>query len=173
MKIIHKILLIITCFIVGFNPITVSAEDSTTVSIDVDSDYENVVVENENYTNVVHDKIVLPFSDVGEYKYKIYVPEDLNTSYTLTVVVGRNDSNQLYTETVLYNNANKDVKVDKVEFRKKPVKEEPKQDIPNQEQPKKSSGGEIATGVMDNSLMWGAIITLCAIALHLSREERK
>lgn len=80
---------------VGFNPITVSAEDSMTVSIDVDSDYENVVVENENYTNVVHDKIVLSFSDVGEYKYKIYVPEDLNTSYTLTVVVGRNDSNQL------------------------------------------------------------------------------
>ena len=173
MKIIHKILLTITCFIIGFNPVTVLAEDSTTVTIDVDSDYENVVVENENYTNVVHDKIVLSFSDVGEYKYKIYVPEDLNTSYTLTVVVGRNDSNQLYTETVLYNNANKDVKVDKVEFRKKSTPEEPKQDVPNQEQPKKSSGGDIATGVMDNSLMWGAIITLCAIALHLSRGGKK
>lgn len=166
-------MLTITCFIVGFNPITVLAEDSTTVSIDVDSDYENVVVENENYTNVLHDKIVLSFSDVGEYKYKIYVPEDLDTSYTLTVVVGRNDSNQLYTETVLYNNANKDVKVDKVEFRKKSTPEEPKHDTPNQEQPKKSSGGDIATGVMDNSLMWGAIITLCAIALHLSRGGKK
>lgn len=167
-------MLTITCFIVGFNPITVLAEDSTTVNIDVDSDYENVVVENENYTNVVHDRIVLSFSDVGEYKYKIYVPEDLDTSYTLTVVVGRNDSNQLYTETVLYNNANKNVKVDKVEFRKKPTPEEPKHDTPNQEQPKeKKSGGDIATGVMDNSLMWGAIITLCAIALHLSRGGKK
>ena len=69
----------------------------------------------------------------------------------------------------MYNNSNKDVKLDKIEFRKKITPEEPKQEEPK----KKEFGKDIATGVLDNSLMWGAIITLCAIALYLSKGEKK
>ena len=70
----------------------------------------------------------------------------------------------------MYNNKNKDVKLNKIEFKKKITPEEPKKP----EEPKqKESGEEIATGVLDNSLMWGAIITLCAIALYLTKGEKK
>lgn len=158
------------CMAIGLSPVIAYAEEATTVEVTIDSDYENVVVESENGKENVNTKnLILTFSDVGEHEYKIYTNEDLDDVYTLKVLVGRNDNNQLYTETVLYNNKNKDVKLDKIEFKKKITPEEPKQEEPK----KKESGEEITTGVLDNSLMWGAIITLCAIALYLSKGERE
>ena len=173
MKRFYKLFIAMFCMAIGLSPVIAYAEEATTVEVTIDSDYDNVIVESEDGKENVNTKnLILTFSDVGEYEYKIYTNEDLENVYTLKVLVGRNDNNQLYTETVLYNNSNKDVKLDKVEFRKKITPEEPKKP----EEPKqKESGEEIATGVLDNSLMWGAIITLCAIVLYLSNSngERK
>ena len=171
MKKFYKLFIAMFCIAIGLSPVIAYAEETTTVEVTIDSDYENVVVESENGKENVNTKnLILTFSDVGEYEYKIYTNEDLENVYTVKVLVGRNENNQLYTETVLYNNKNKDVKLDKIEFKKKITPEEPKKP----EEPKqKESGEEIATGVLDNSLMWGAIITLCAIALYLSKGERE
>ena len=171
MKKFYKLFIAIFCMAIGLSPVIAYAEEATTVEVTIDSDYDSVVVESENGKENVNNKnLILTFSDVGEHEYKIYTNEDLENVYTLKVLVGRNDNNQLYTETVLYNNKNKDVKLDKIEFKKKITPEEPKKP----EEPKqKESGEEIATGVLDNSLMWGAIITLCAIALYLSKGERE
>ena len=170
MKKFYKLFIAMFCMAIGLSPIIAYAEEATTVEVAIDSDYDNVIVESESGKENVNTKnLILTFSDVGEYEYKIYTNEDLENVYTVKVLVGRNDNNQLYTETVLYNNKNKDVKLDKIEFRKKITPEEPKQE----EHKKKESGEEITTGVLDNSLMWGAIITLCAIALYLSKGEKQ
>lgn len=170
MKKIYKLFIAMFCMAIGLSPVIAYAEETTTVEVTIDSDYDNVIVESENGKENVNTKnFILTFSDVGEHEYKIYTNEDLENVYTLKVLVGRNDNNQLYTETVLYNNKNKDVKLDKIEFKKKITPEEPKQEEPKKKEP----GEEIATGVLDNSLMWGAIITLCAIALYLSKGEKK
>lgn len=171
MKKFYKLFIAMFCMAIGLSPVIAYAEEATTVEVTIDSDYENVVVESESGKENVNTKnLILTFSDVGEYEYKIYTNEDLENIYTVKVLVGRNENNQLYTETVLYNNKNKDVKLDKIEFKKKITPEEPKKP----EEPKqKESGEEIATGVLDNSLMWGAIITLCAIALYLSNKGEK
>lgn len=169
MRKFYKLFIAMFCMAIGLSPVIAYAEETTTVEVTIDSDYENVIVESENGKENVNTKnLILTFSDVGEHEYKIYTNENLDNVYTLKVLVGRNDNNQLYTETVLYNNSNKDVKLDKIEFKKKITPEEPKQEEPK----KNESGEEIATGVLDNSLMWGAIITLCAIALYLSKGER-
>lgn len=175
MRKFYKLFIAMFCIAIGLSLVIAYAEETTTVEVAVDSDYENIIVESENGKENVNTKnLILTFSDVGEHEYKIYTNEDLENVYTLKVLVGRNDNNQLYTETVLYNNKNKDVKLDKIEFKKKITPEEPKQEEPKQEEPKKKeSGEEIATGVLDNSLMWGAIITLCAIALYLSKGEKQ
>ena len=171
MKRFYKLFIVMFCMAIGLSPVIAYAEETTTVEIKIESDYENVIVESENGKENVNNKnLILTFSDVGEHEYKIYTNEDLENIYTIKVLVGRNENNQLYTETVLYNNKNKDVKLDKIEFKKKITPEEPKKP----EEPKqKESGEEIATGVLDNSLMWGAIITLCAIALYLSNSNRE
>lgn len=171
MRKFYKLFIVMFCMAIGLSPVIAYAEETTTVEINIESDYENVIVESENSKETVNNKnLILTFSDVGEYEYKIYTNEDLENIYTVKVLVGRNDNNQLYTETVLYNNKNKDVKLDKIEFKKKITPEEPKKP----EEPKqKESGEDIATGVLDNSLMWGTIITLCAIALYLSKGEKK
>lgn len=171
MKKIYKLFIAMFCMAIGLSSVIAYAEETTTVEVTIDSDYDNVIVESESGKENVNTKnLILTFSDVGEYEYKIYTNEDLDNVYTLKVLIGRNENNQLYTETVLYNNKNKDVKLDKIEFKKKITPEEPKKP----EEPKqKESGEEIATGVLDNSLMWGAIITLCAIALYLTKGEKK
>lgn len=171
MKKFYKLFIAMFCMAIGLSPVIAYAEETTTVEINIESDYENVIVESENSKETVNNKnLILTFSDVGEHEYKIYTNEDLENIYTVKVLVGRNENNQLYTETVLYNNKNKDVKLDKIEFKKKITPEEPKKP----EEPKqKESGEDIATGVLDNSLMWGAIITLCAIALYLSNKGEK
>ena len=170
MKKFYKLFIAMFCMAIGLSPVIAYAEETTTVEINIDSDYENIIVESESGKENVNTKnLILTFSGVGEYEYKIYTNEDLENIYTVKVLVGRNENNQLYTETVLYNNKNKDVKLDKIEFKKKITPEEPKQEEPK----KKESGEEIATGVLDNSLMWGAIITLCAIALYLSNSNRE
>ena len=171
MRKFYKLFIVMFCMAIGLLPVIAYAEETTTVEINIESDYENIIVESENGKETVNNKnLILTFSDVGEHEYKIYTNEDLDNVYTVKVLVGRNENNQLYTETVLYNNKNKDVKLDKIEFKKKITPEEPKKP----EEPKqKESGEEIATGVLDNSLMWGAIITLCAIALYLSNSNRE
>jgi hypothetical protein len=171
MKKFYKLFIVMFCIAIGLSPVIAYAEETATVEINIESDYESVIVESENGKETVNNKnLILTFSDVGEHEYKIYTNEDLENIYTVKVLVGRNENNQLYTETVLYNNKNKDVKLDKIEFKKKITPEEPKKP----EEPKqKESGEEIATGVLDNSLMWGAIITLCAIALYLSNSNRE
>ena len=170
MRKFYKLFIVMFCMAIGLSLVIAYAEETTTVEIKIESDYENVIVESENGKETVNNKnFILTFSDVGEYEYKIYTNEDLENIYTVKVLVGRNENNQLYTETVLYNNKNKDVKLDKIEFKKKITPEEPKQEEPK----KKESGEDIATGVLDNSLMWGAIITLCAIALYLSNSNRE
>lgn len=173
MKKFYKLFIAMFCMAIGLSPVIAYAEETTTVEVAVDSDYENIIVESENGKENVNTKnLILTFSDVGEHEYKIYTNEDLENVYTLKVLVGRNDNNQLYTETVLYNNKNKDVKLDKIEFRKKITPEEPKQEEPKKVEEHKK-GEDIATGVLDNSLMWGAIITLCAIALYLTKGEKQ
>lgn len=171
MRKFYKLFIAMFCIAIGLSPVIAYAEETTTVEVTIDSDYDNVIVESESGKENVNTKnLILTFSDVGEHEYKVYTNEDLENVYTLKVLVGRNDNNQLYTETVLYNNKNKDVKLDKIEFKKKITPEEPKKP----EEPKqKESGEDIATGVLDNSLMWGAIITLCAIALYLTKGEKK
>lgn len=170
MKKNYKLFIAMFCIVIGLSPVIAYAEEATTVEVTIDSDYDNMIVESESGKENVNTKnLILTFSDVGEHEYKIYTNEDLDNVYTLKVLVGRNDNNQLYTETVLYNNKNKDVKLDKIEFKKKITPEEPKQKEPK----KKESGEEIATGILDNSLMWGAIITLCAIALYLTKGEKQ
>lgn len=171
MRKFYKLFIVMFCMAIGLSPVIAYAEETTTVEINIESDYENVIVESENGKETVNNKnLILTFSDVGEHEYKIYTNEDLENIYTVKVLVGRNENNQLYTETVLYNNKNKDVKLDKIEFKKKTTLEEPKKP---EELKQKESGEEIATGVLDNSLMWGAIITLCAIALYLSNNNRE
>lgn len=170
MKKFYKLFIAMFCMAIGLSPVIAYAEEATTVEVTIDSDYDNVIIESESGKENVNNKnLILTFSDVGEHEYKIYTNEDLDNVYTLKVLVGRNDNNQLYTETVLYNNSNKDVKLDKIEFKKKITPEEPKQKEPK----KKESGEDIATGVLDNSLIWGAIITLCAIALYLTKGEKQ
>lgn len=170
MRKFYKLFIVMFCMAIGLSPVIAYAEETTTVEINIESDYENVIVESENGKETVNNKnLILTFSDVGEYEYKVYTNEDLENIYTVKVLVGRDENNKLYTETVLYNNKNKDVKLDKIEFKKKITPEEPKQEEPK----KKESGEDIATGVLDNSLMWGAIITLCAIALYLSNSNRE
>lgn len=171
MKKIYKLFIAMFCIVIGLSPVIAYTEEATTVEVTIDSDYDNMIVESESGKENVNTKnLILTFSDVGEHEYKIYTNEDLDNVYTLKVLVGRNENNQLYTETVLYNNKNKDVKLDKIEFKKKITPEEPKK---SEEPKQKESGEEIATGVLDNSLMWGAIITLCAIALYLSNNGEK
>ena len=127
MKKFYKLFIAMFCIAIGLSPVIAYAEETTTVEVTIDSDYENVVVESENGKENVNTKnLILTFSDVGEYEYKIYTNEDLENVYTVKVLVGRNENNQLYTETVLYNNKNKDVKLDKIEFKKKITPEEPK-----------------------------------------------
>lgn len=173
MKKFCKLFIAMFCIAIGLSPVIAYAEEATTVEIKIDSDYDNVIVESGNSKENVNNKnLILTFSDVGEYEYKIYTNEDLENVYTVKVLVGRNDNNQLYTETVLYNNKNKDVKLDKIEFKKKITPEEPKQEEPKKIEEHKR-GEDIATGVLDNSLMWGTIITLCAIALYLSKKDNK
>ena len=171
MRKFYKLFIAMFCMAIGLSPVIAYAEETVTVEIKIESDYENVIVESENGKETVNTKnLILTFSDVGEHEYKVYTNEDLDNIYIVKVLVGRNENNQLYTETVLYNNKNKDVKLDKIEFKKKITPEEPKKP----EEPKqKESGEEIATGVLDNSIMWGAIITLCAIALYLSNNNRE
>lgn len=171
MKRFYKLFIVMFCMAIGLSPVIAYAEETTTVEINIESDYENVIVESENGKETVNNKnLILTFSDVGEHEYKVYTNEDLGNIYTVKVLVGRDENNKLYTETVLYNNKNKDVKLDKIEFKKKITPEEPKK--PG-EPKQKESGEDIATGVLDNSLMWGAIITLCAIALYLSNSNRE
>ena len=171
MRKFYKLFIVMFCMAIGLSPVIAYAEETTTVEINIESDYENVIVESENGKETVNNKnLILTFSDVGEHEYKIYTNEDLENVYTVKVLVGRNENNQLYTETVLYNNKNKDVKLDKIEFKKKITPEEPKK---SEESKQKESGEDIATGVLDNSLMWSAIITLCAIALYLSNSNRE
>ena len=136
-----------------FMSIPVLAEsNNTTIEIGITSDYDNVVVESENGKEYVSgNKLTLKYTDVGNYKYSIYVEDNPTDKYNLDVFVGRKEDNSLYTETVLYKDSNKTLKVGEVEFKK----------------PEKPSDEEISTGVSNNSLMWGALIAGCLSCFYL------
>lgn len=147
-------MLLMTIFI----SIPVLAESNdTTVEIGIKSDYNKVVVESEEGKEYVSgDKLTLKYSEVGNYKYSIYVEDNPTDKYDLEVFVGRKDDNSLYTETVLYKDSNKTLKVGEVEFKK----------------PEKPNDIEIGTGVFNNSLLWGALIAGCFTMIYLLREGK-
>lgn len=79
-------MLLMTIFI----SIPVLAESNdTTVEIGIKSDYDKVVVESENGKEYVSgNKLTLKYSEVGNYKYSIYVEDNPTDKYDLEVFVG-------------------------------------------------------------------------------------
>lgn len=151
MKNILKLFFIVVVSFLCVTP-TLAKTEETIVEIGIKSDYDKVVVESEEGKEYVSgNKLTLKYTDVGNYKYSIYVEDNPTDKYDLEVFVGRKDDNSLYTETVLYKDSNKTLKVGEVEFKK----------------PEKPNSEEIGTGVFDNSLMWGALITGCLSCFYL------
>ena len=106
----------------------------------------------------------LEYDKVGNHEYTIYA-DGYNEKYSLSVFVGTTDSGILYVEGVL--TSDNQTKVDKITFKKtnneveKPSNDEPKVDT-------KKSVDKIGTGVVDNPVMWGAIIAVVLSLLYVA-----
>ena len=162
--------MIITLLIVLGVTVTTNASNSVAINIPIESDTSSIIVEENGIKQeVTGNELKLEYSKVGNHEYTIYV-DGYSEKYLLTVFVGTNENGVLYTESVL--TTDNKTKVDKITFKKtnndveKPNNDEPKVDT-------KKSVDKIGTGVVDNPVMWGAIIALVLSLLYVAKGDKK
>ena len=162
--------MIITLLVVLGVTVTTNASYSVVINIPIESDSSSIIVEeNGKKQEITGNELRLEYDKVGNHEYTIYA-DGYSEKYSLSVFVGTTDSGVLYTEGVL--TTDNQTKVDKITFKKtgndveKPSNDEPKVDT-------KKSVDKIGTGVLDNSLMWGAIIALVLSLLYVAKGAKK
>lgn len=165
-----KKMIIILLVVLGVT-VTTNASYSVVITIPIESDSSSPIFieENGKKQEITSNELRLEYDKVGTHEYTIYA-DGYNEKYSLSVFVGTTDSGVLYVEGVL--TADNETKVDKITFKKtahdteKPNNDEPKVDT-------KKSVDKIGTGVVDNPVMWGAIIALVLSLLYLSKGDKK
>lgn len=162
--------MIITLLVVLGLTTTTNASYSVVINIPIESDSSSIIVEEDGKKQeITGNELRLEYDKVGNHAYTIYA-DGYNEKYSLSVFVGTTDSGVLYVEGVL--TSDNQTKVDKITFKKtnndveKPSNDEPKVDT-------KKSVDKIGTGVVDNPVMWGAIIALVLSLLYLSKGDKK
>lgn len=162
--------MIITLLVVLGVTVTTNASYSVVINIPIESDSSSIIVEeNGKKQEITGNELRLEYDKVGNHEYTIYA-DGYNEKYSLSVFVGTTDSGILYTEGVL--TTDNKTKVDKITFKKtnneveKPNNDEPKVDT-------KKSVDKIGTGVVDNPVMWGAIIALVLSLLYVAKGDKK
>ena len=157
--------MIITLLVVLGVTVTTNASYSVVINIPIESDSSSIIVEEEGKKQeITGNELRLEYDKVGNHEYTIYA-DGYNEKYSLSVFVGTTDSGILYVEGVL--TSDNQTKVDKITFKKtnneveKPSNDEPKVDT-------KKSVDKIGTGVVDNPVMWGAIIALVLSLLYVA-----
>lgn len=162
--------MIITLLVVLGVTVTTNASYSVVVTIPIESDTSSIIIEENGIKQeVTGNELRLEYDKVGNHEYTIYA-DGYNEKYSLSVFVGTNKDGVLYTEGVL--TTDNKTKVDKITFKKtandieKPNNDEPKVDT-------KKSVDKIGTGVVDNPVMWGAIIALVLSLLYVARGDKK
>lgn len=162
--------MIITLLVVLGVTVTTNASYSVVINIPIESDSSSIIVEeNGKKQEITGNELRLEYDKVGNHEYTIYA-DGYNEKYSLSVFVGTTEDGVLYTEGVL--TTDNQTKVDKITFKKtnndveKPSNDEPKVDT-------KKSVDKIGTGVVDNPVMWGAIIALVLSLLYLSKGDKK
>ena len=162
--------MIITLLVVLGVTVTTNASNSVAINIPIESDTSSIIVEENGIKQeVTGNELKLEYSKVGNHEYTIYV-DGYSEKYLLSVFVGTNENGTLYTESVL--TTDNKTKVDKITFKKtnndveKPNNDEPKVDT-------KKSVDKIGTGVVDNPVMWGAIIALVLSLLYVAKGDKK
>lgn len=162
--------MIITILVVLGVTVTTNASYSVVVTIPIESDTSSIIIEENGIKQeVTGNELRLEYDKVGNHEYTIYA-DGYNEKYSLSVFVGTNKDGVLYTEGVL--TTDNKTKVDKITFKKtandieKPNNDEPKVDT-------KKSVDKIGTGVVDNPVMWCAIIALVLSLLYVARGDKK
>ena len=162
--------MIITLLVVLGLTTTTNAAYTVVINIPIESDSSSIIVEeNGKKQEITGNELRLEYDKVGNHKYTIYA-DGYNEKYSLSVFVGTNENGVLYTEGVL--TTDNRAKVDKITFKKtandieKPNNDEPKVDT-------KKSVDKIGTGVVDNPVMWGAIIALVLSLLYVAKGDKK
>lgn len=162
--------MIITILVVLGVTVTTNASYSVVVTIPIESDTSSIIIEENGIKQeVTGNELRLEYDKVGNHEYTIYA-DGYNEKYSLSVFVGTNKDGVLYTEGVL--TTDNKTKVDKITFKKtandieKPNNDEPKVDT-------KKSVDKIGTGVVDNPVMWGAIIALVLSLLYVAKGDKK
>lgn len=163
--------MIITLLVVLGVTVTTNASYSVVITIPIESDSSSPIFieENGKKQEITSNELRLEYDKVGTHEYTIYA-DGYNEKYSLSVFVGATDSGVLYVEGVL--TADNETKVDKITFKKtahdieKPNNDEPKVDT-------KKSVDKIGTGVVDNPVMWGAIIALVLSLLYVAKGDKK
>lgn len=161
---------IVALLVVLFSSISVYAANTVSISIPIVSDSNSITVEENGVEKeVTGNELHLDYDKVGNYEYSIYA-NGYENKYSLNVFVGTKEDGSLYTESVLTTDSK--TKVDEITFKKS----ESKIEKPNTEEPKKEikkGTDQIGTGVVDNPVMWGAIIALVLSLLYLSKGDKK
>lgn len=162
--------MIITLLVVLGVTVTTNASYSVVINIPIESDSSSIIVEeNGKKQEITGNELRLEYDKVGNYEYTIYA-DGYNEKYSLSVFVGTTEDGVLYTEGVL--TTDNETKVDKITFKKtnndveKPSNDKPKVDT-------KKSVDKIGTGVVDNPVMWGAIIALVLSLLYVAKGDKK
>ena len=162
--------MIITLLVVLGLTATTNAAYTVVINIPIESDSSSIIVEeNGKKQEITGNELRLEYDKVGNHEYTIYA-DGYNEKYSLSVFVGTNENGVLYTEGVL--TTDNRAKVDKITFKKtandieKPNNDEPKVDT-------KKSVDKIGTGVVDNPVMWGAIIALVLSLLYVAKGDKK
>lgn len=162
--------MIITLLVVLGVTVTTNASYSVVINIPIESDSSSIIVEeNGKKQEITGNELRLEYDKVGNHEYTIYADE-YNEKYSLSVFVGTTEDGVLYTEGVL--TTDNETKVDKITFKKtnndveKPSNDKPKVDT-------KKSVDKIGTGVVDNPVMWGAIIALVLSLLYVAKGDKK
>lgn len=162
--------MIITLLVVLGVTVTTNASYSVVINIPIESDSSPIIVEeNGKKQEITGNELRLEYDKVGNHEYTIYA-DGYNEKYSLSVFVGTTEDGVLYTEGVL--TTDNETKVDKITFKKtnndveKPSNDKPKVDT-------KKSVDKIGTGVVDNPVMWGAIIALVLSLLYVAKGDKK
>ena len=162
--------MIITLLVVLGVTVTTNASYSVVINIPIESDSSSIIVEeNGKKQEITGNELRLEYDKVGNHEYTIYA-DGYNEKYSLSVFVGTTEDGVLYTEGVL--TTDNETKVDKITFKKtnndveKPSNDKPKVDT-------KKSADKIGTGVVDNPVMWGAIIALVLSLLYVAKGDKK
>ena len=155
--------MIITLLVVLGVTVTTNASYSVVINIPIESDSSSIIVEeNGKKQEITGNELRLEYDKVGNHEYTIYA-DGYNEKYSLSVFVGTTEDGVLYTEGVL--TTDNETKVDKITFKKTNNDvEKPSNDKPVD---------KIGTGVVDNPVMWGAIIALVLSLLYVAKGDKK